>query len=262
VAQPAAGQSEIPSISDRPASRAPLFQSDTPGRVALEHIESVLLDGLGTLVALEPPWPALVARLRDAHGVELSLATAEHAFRAEMAYYRAHHHEGRDASALADLRRRCAEVLRAGLPTDATRVLSLAQLTAAMLDALRFTAYPDAPTALAGLRERGLTLVVVSNWDISLPTVLGNVGMRGMVDGVVTSAEVGRPKPAREIFETALTLAGCESGRAVHVGDSVEHDVRGALAVGIHPVLLSRAGTESERPVGVPVISTLADLLT
>ena len=59
-------------------------------------IDAVLLDGLGTLVALEPPWPGLVEQLRDAHGVELSLADAERAFRAEIAYYRAHHHEGRD----------------------------------------------------------------------------------------------------------------------------------------------------------------------
>jgi putative hydrolase of the HAD superfamily len=230
---------------------------------ALEHIDAVLLDGLGTLVALQPPWPALVGHLREAHGVELSLADAEHAFRAEMAYYRAHHHEGRNRGALEDLRRRCAEVLREQLPARLGQALSLAQLTTAMLDALRFTAYPDAIAALAGLRTRGLALVVVSNWDISLPTVLGNVGMEGMVDGVVTSAEVGSPKPAPEIFTAALALAGCAPGRAVHVGDSVEHDVQGALASGIHPVLLRRAGTEpGAPPPGVSAISTLTDLLS
>jgi putative hydrolase of the HAD superfamily len=235
---------------------------NTPGWSTLEHIDAVLLDGLGTLVALQPPWPALVASLRETHGVELSLADAERAFRAEMAYYRAHHHEGCDTRALEQLRRRCAEVLRAQLPESVGRALSLAQLTTAMLDALRFTAYPDAIAALAGLRAHGLTLVVVSNWDISLPTVLGSVGMQGMVAGVVTSAEVGRPKPAPEIFAAALALAGSAPGRTVHVGDSVEHDVRGALAAGIHPALLSRPdGEPEERPPGVPVISTLTDLL-
>ncbi len=234
----------------------------TSGRNALERIDAVLLDGLGTLVALSPPWPALVGYLREVHGVELPLADAEQAFRAEMTYYRAHHHEGRDQQALEDLRRRCAEVLRARLPARVGQVLSLAQLTTAMLDALHFAAYPDAITALAGLRTRGLALIVVSNWDISLPTVLGKVGLEGMVDGVVSSAEVGSPKPAPEIFTAALTLAGCAPRRAVHVGDSVEHDVRGALASGIHPVLLRRAGTEpGAPPPGVSVISTLTDLL-
>ncbi len=228
-----------------------------------ENVEAVLLDGLGTLVALAPPWPALVEQLREAHGVELAPAAAERAFRAEMAYYRAHHHEGRDAEALEDLRRRCAEVLRARLPAEVGEALSTAQLTTAMLATLRFTGYPDVPAALAGLRARGIALIVVSNWDASLPAVLREVGLEGMVDGVVTSAQVGSPKPDRAIFEAALALAGASPDRAVHVGDSVEHDVHGALAAGIRPVLLSREDAKSdEPPPGVPTISSLAELLT
>ncbi len=224
-------------------------------------IDAVLLDGLGTLVALEPPWPRLVERLRDAHGVELSLVGAERAFRAEIAYYRIHHCEGRDPGSLQDLRRRCAEVLHAQLPEAVQRTLPLAQLTAAMLDALRFSAHPDAPAALARLRARDLTLVVVSNWDVSLPAVLRNVGLDKMVDGVVTSAEVGHPKPASEMFAAALALAGCAPERAVHVGDSLDQDVHGALAAGIRAVLLRRDDAEpAEPPSGVPRISSLAGL--
>jgi putative hydrolase of the HAD superfamily len=229
--------------------------------VHLDDIDTVLLDGLGTLVALEPPWPALVERLRDVHGTKLASADAERAFRAEIAYYRAHHQEGRDPAALESLRRRCAEVLRARLPPQAVETLSLEQLTAAMLDSLRFSAYPDAPAALARLRARGLALVVVSNWDISLPAVLRSVGLEGMVDGVVTSAAVGHPKPARAIFTAALTLAGCAPGRAVHVGDSLDQDVHGALAAGIPAVLLRRDDAEPGKPPPcVPRISSLAQL--
>jgi putative hydrolase of the HAD superfamily len=229
--------------------------------MALEDIDAVLLDGLGTLVALEPPWPALVERLRDTHGVALSLAGAERAFRAEIAYYRAHHYEGRDADTLEDLRRRCAEVLRAQLPAQTVEALSLEQLTAAMLDALRFVAYPDAPTALARLRARGLTLVVVSNWDVSLPAVLRHVGLDGMLDGVVTSAEAGHPKPASAIFAAGLALAKCPPAQAVHVGDSLAHDVRGALAAGIPAVLLHRDDAEpAKTPPGVPTIASLVEL--
>ncbi len=226
----------------------------------LEEVQAVLLDGLGTLVALEPPWPALVEQLWETHGVELAPADAERAFRAEIAYYRAHHHEGRDAEALEDLRSRCAEVLRAQLPADVAQALSAAQLTTAMLGALRFTAYPDAPAALEGLRAQAVVLVVVSNWDISLPAVLREVGLEGMVDGVVSSAEVGSPKPGRAIFDAALTLAGSSPRGALHVGDSVEHDVGGALAAGIRPVLLRREDAELEPPAGVPSISSLAGL--
>ena len=58
-----------------------------------------LLDALGTLVELEPPW----AHLAEALGVEPDERLAR-ALRAEMAYYREHSHEGRDADSLADLR--------------------------------------------------------------------------------------------------------------------------------------------------------------
>lgn len=229
--------------------------------MTLESIDAVLLDGLGTLVALEPSWGALVEHVRDVHGVELSLADAERAFQAEIVYYRAHHHEGRDPGALDGLRRRCAEVLRAQLPAQAIGELSLEQLTTAMLDALRFKAYPDAPAALAKLRAQGLALVVVSNWDVSLPAVLRNVGLDGMVDGVVTSAEVGRPKPAPEIFAAALALAECAPGRALHVGDSLEQDVHGALAAGVRAALLRRGDAEpAGAPLGTPTISSLAEL--
>jgi putative hydrolase of the HAD superfamily len=231
------------------------------GDVWQAGIEAVLLDGLGTLVALEPPWPRLVERLRDTHGVELASADAEHAFRAEIAYYRTHHHEGRDQSTLEDLRRRCAEILRAQLPPQAVEALSVEQLGSMMLESLRFATYPDVPAALARLRASGLTLVVASNWDVSLPAVLRNVGLEGMVDGVVTSAEVGHPKPAPEIFTAALALAGCTPEHAVHVGDSLDHDIHGALAAGIRGVLLCRDNADpGEPPPGVPSISSLAQL--
>jgi putative hydrolase of the HAD superfamily len=240
----------------------------------------VLLDGLGTLVALEPPWPALTARLLAEHGLPLEQNDAERAFRVEMTYYRAHHHEGRDARTLADLRRRCAEVLRDELPAEVGKRLSLAQLTAAMLGALRFKAYPDAAPALAALGARGLKLVVVSNWDVSLGAVLEETGLAGMLDGVLTSAAVGAPKPAVAIFMAALALAGVPPHQAVHVGDSPAHDVAGARAAGIAPVLLKRIDTHpdglrgsrrtgaphatktfADRPSDVPVIASLGELL-
>ncbi len=225
-------------------------------------VRAVLLDGMGTLLALEPPWPTLVRRLRVEYGLRLAQDDAERAFRAEMAYYRAHHHEGRDARTLEDLRRRCAGVLRGELTGTVGEALSIAQLTTAMLGSLRFSAYPDAPAALAGLRARGLTLVAVSNWDVSLPTVLSATGLAGLLDGVLTSAAVGRPKPGRAIFDAALALAGVPARQAVHVGDSIAHDVLGARAAGVLPVLLRRVDAEPmEAPTGVTVIASLTDLL-
>jgi putative hydrolase of the HAD superfamily len=203
-------------------------------------VRAVLLDGLGTLVALAPPWQALAAGLWHDYRIELSAGEAEWAFAAEIDYYRAHHLEGRDIAALAELRGRCAEVLHAALPPHAAQALSPRQLTAAMLDALRFTIYPDALATLGLLRARGLRLVVVSNWDISLAPTLHTLGLGGMLDAVVTSAGVGTAKPAPEIFHAALRAVGVVPEEAVHVGDDPNLDVVGADAAGIMPVLLHR----------------------
>lgn len=205
-------------------------------------LRAVLLDGLGTLLSLAPPAPALVRSLNERHGVVLRLGDAERAFAAEIAYYRAHHLEGRDTAGLADLRRRCADALRAALPDAVGARLDDAQLTEAMLDSLRFVPYPDVVATLGALRGRGLSLVVVSNWDVSLSAVLAELGLLGLLDGVVTSADVGKPKPDAAIFRAALELAGTPPGCAVHVGDSPELDLVGALAAGVAAVLLRRPG--------------------
>jgi HAD superfamily hydrolase (TIGR01509 family) len=100
--------------------------------------------------------------------------------------------------------------------------------------------------------------VVASNWDCSLPHVLERAGLAELVDGVVASAVVGFDKPAPELFEAALELAGCDASEAVHVGDSPSEDVAGAAAVGVRPVLLRRDGTQ--RGDATTTIASLAEL--
>lgn len=185
---------------------------------------------MGTLVHLIPPGPALAAAL----GVDLQ--TAERAFHAEVGYYLEHQLEGSDPASLTDLRERAAAVLAdaAGVPREGA--------VEALMGSLRFEAFADAAPALEQLRARGIRLVVVSNWDWSLTDVLGGAGLLPLLDGVITSAEAGASKPDRAIFDAALKAAGCSAAEAVHVGDSVEHDVEGARAAGIRPLLLAREG--------------------
>jgi putative hydrolase of the HAD superfamily len=212
---------------------------------------AVLLDALGTLMTFEPPAPHLRRELRARLGVEVSEDTATEAIRAEIAYYRAHLHEGRDAESLADLRRRSADAMRPVLGIDA-------DLTEALLSSLRFRAYPDVVPALRALRELGLRLVVVSNWDVSLHDRLVDTGLAPLVDGAVASAELGHAKPDGAIFAHALALAGVPAEAALHAGDSPREDVEGALAAGLRAVLVARDGAPA--PSGVPVIASLAEL--
>jgi putative hydrolase of the HAD superfamily len=216
---------------------------------------AILLDALGTLVALEPPAPRLRAELARRFGLEVSERDAAHAIAAEIAYYRAHLNDGRDEPGLHALRRRCAGVLRDALPPAD---LELDPLLDALLASLCFTAFADARPALEAARSRGQRLVVASNWDVSLHGVLRELGLAPLLDGILTSAEVGARKPAPEIFERALALAGASPDQAIHVGDGLDEDVAGARIAGIEPVLIRR-GTGP--PVsGVRTISSLDEL--
>jgi putative hydrolase of the HAD superfamily len=216
---------------------------------------AILLDALGTLVALEPPAPRLRAELARRFGLEVSEEEAARAIGAEIAYYRAHLDEGRDPAGLAALRRRCAGVVRAELPACG---LELDPLVDALLASLHFTAFADARQALAAARARGQRLVVVSNWDVSLHDVLRKLELEPLLDAILTSAGAGARKPEPAIFEQALALAGVTPGLAVHVGDSLEEDVVGARAAGIEPVLVRRDGGPSI--AGVRTISSLAEI--
>ncbi|MBX5468387.1 MAG: HAD family hydrolase [Thermoleophilaceae bacterium] len=218
-------------------------------------MRAVLLDSFGTLLRMDEPGPHLRAELAT-RGIEVGEEEAAAAFRAEIRYYLAHNLEGRDPSSLADLRDRCARVVRESLGLGRERQDDVRE---AMLAAIRFRPYEDARPALAALRERGVRTVVASNWDCSLPEALERVGLRPLVDGVVASAVVGAAKPAAALFHAALELAGCEPGEALHVGDSLDKDVQGARAAGLRAVLLARDGTPSGAG-SLEAISTLSEL--
>jgi putative hydrolase of the HAD superfamily len=214
---------------------------------------AVLLDALGTLVELQPPAPRLRRLLRES-GFEVTEERAAAGFTAEIAYYLDHHLDGSDRERLERLRDRCAEEMRKALDIPG---LDHSTARRVMLGSLEFTAYPDVAPALLELRRRGLRLVVASNWDCSLPDWLAPAGILALVDGVVTSAEVGAAKPSRRVFERALAVAGVAAAEALHVGDKVDNDVNGAAAAGVRGVLLQREG---DPPPRVEAISSLGEL--
>jgi putative hydrolase of the HAD superfamily len=211
----------------------------------------VFLDALGTLVELQPPAPRL-RRLLAERGFDVDEQRAAAGFQAEIAYYLGHHLDGSDRERLDDLRDRCAAAMMEALDLPG---LDRATAREVMLGSLEFVPFGDVLPALAALRDH--TLVIVSNWDCSLPAWLGPTGLLEHVDGVVTSAEAGVAKPAAGIFERALELVDARPGDVTHVGDSLENDVAGARAVGIRAVLVARDGGA---PAEVESVRSLAEL--
>jgi putative hydrolase of the HAD superfamily len=100
--------------------------------------------------------------------------------------------------------------------------------------------YPDVLPVLRDLRQRGLKLAIVSNWDASLQSHCDDLGLTPLFDTIVGSLAVGYEKPDPRIFAVALERMQERADQVVHVGDIYVSDVVGARRAGITPVLLDR----------------------
>jgi HAD superfamily hydrolase (TIGR01549 family) len=109
--------------------------------------------------------------------------------------------------------------------------------------------YDDVLPTLNRLREVGLKMVIVSNWDTPLYNTVEALGIERYFDAIVASHDrrVCCAKPNPEIFFHALKPVGALPGEAVHIGDSYESDIIGAQAAGIRAILLDREGTQNRR---------------
>ena len=80
--------------------------------------------------------------------------------------------------------------------------------------------------------------IITNNGFPYMEQALRRNGLKAM--GVVSADTARAYKPHREIFDEALRFSGCAPGEVVHIGDSYDTDVVGALGAGIRPVLLLR----------------------
>jgi putative hydrolase of the HAD superfamily len=115
--------------------------------------------------------------------------------------------------------------------------------------------YPEVAETLPILKNRGLTLDVISNFDSRLIGIMEGLGAARWFDHIFVSSRVGYAKPAQQIFAAALEHRGLEAGDALHVGDSRENDFHGALNAGLKSVLVERSG--EDHPNLAPRIATL-----
>jgi putative hydrolase of the HAD superfamily len=206
--------------SAQPAGRI----SSGPGP---RHLDAVTIDAFGTLVALEDPTERLRAALAE-HRVDRSPAAVAEAFRAEASYYRPRSLRGRDATSLAALRVECVGVFLEHVGAD----LDAEAFVPSFVGSIRFRAADGAREAVSALRSAGLELACIANWDVSLHDTLERLELDAAFHTILSSAEAGAEKPAREIFQLALRRLGVPPERALHIGDDAV-DEQGARAAGL-----------------------------
>ena len=112
---------------------------------------------------------------------------------------------------------------------------------------------------LQRLRQQGLRLALLTNWDHRVRQVVSESPLRDCFDHLFISSEIGHEKPDLGIFLHAQKTLGLAADQIVHVGDSLQHDIHGAQAAGWHAI---RIVSESPPPPidGYPVIHDLLEL--
>lgn len=112
--------------------------------------------------------------------------------------------------------------------------------------------YPETNEVLADLGER-YALGIISNGPSEIQRAkLNKFHLGDFFQSIVISGEAGVDKPEAAIFERALDSLHVTAGESVHVGDSLPHDVQGALGAGLTSVWVDRKVLQFEGLQVVP----------
>ena len=118
---------------------------------------------------------------------------------------------------------------------------------------------------LTAIKERGLPMVLVSNFYGNMPVVLHEFCFDGLFLKVVESAVVGIRKPDPRIFLLGVEALGLKPEEVTVVGDSLEKDIVPALEAGCQAVWLRGEGWTStshkEDSPHCEIIDSLDELL-
>ncbi len=112
---------------------------------------------------------------------------------------------------------------------------------------------------LRKLKQSGVTLGVVSNWDSRLHTILESTDLAGYFDFILASSEIGSAKPDKRIFLEAIRRSGVSSKEVCHIGDDIRADIQGANSVGIEAILIDR--NKKYKKDGFTTVSCFQELL-
>lgn len=233
-------------------------------------IRAVLFDLGGTLMYSLAPWEPILARGYQAlaaslceQGFDLDCADLPGTVRYHLDRYFARRDEDLfETTYLAVLRDLLAEK---GYPNTDAKILRRA------LDAFYAHTQPnwaleeDAPLTLRALEAGGYRLGIVSNAGDNQDVfqLVERFGIEPFFDFILTSAACSWRKPHPRIFELAMAHWNIPAREIAMVGDSLEADIRGAQALGLFAVWITRRVSKTANRLGVKPdaeIGSLAEL--
>ena len=228
-------------------------------------IRFVYFDAGGTLIAPSPSVGAVYAAAGRPHGLKVSDAGMDAAFRAEWPAHAASlgirvlSRGLDDESTRGWWRALVYQVLeRVGFEGDQEACFLACYEAFALPSAWRI--FEDTLPALEALAAKGLPMGVLSNWDYRLAPLLDALDLSRWFGPVLISALEGVEKPDPEIFLRAAQRVGLTPAEIAYVGDHPSLDLDPALALGMQAFLIDRAG-RSDSPHAIRRLDELPSRL-
>lgn len=127
----------------------------------------------------------------------------------------------------------------------------------------KWEAFPSTLQTLENLKEQGIRIGLISNWNDTARTVLDDTQLTSYFEKIIISSEVGMEKPDQRIFEIALDAIDIPADECIYVGDNYYDDVVGSKQVGMDSILINAFGKKGIEEIHHPfIISNISELLT
>jgi putative hydrolase of the HAD superfamily len=228
----------------------------------MESTEPVwcVFDAFGTLIFPEPDAATVYHRLGHSYGDTRSLDAVRHSLNQALAKYLRPVETGATNPDLERQRWRSVVDAVFGNLSDRTALFSELWNYFALPESWRV--FDDVGPCLSQLTDAGVKLCIASNFDLRLLKICQGISLLDRVAPVLSSAQLGWRKPAREFFEAIEFRLGTPPDRLWMVGDDWELDALPARSHGWHSVHLDRRQSKSPPAVvdGISCLHSLAQL--
>jgi putative hydrolase of the HAD superfamily len=209
----------------------------------MDRIRAIIFDVGGTLIYPADPVGETYARFARAHGVKLPAEATTNAFRQAMKSSAPRSKgtipcDGNDRAWWKQIVVRSMHENAFADPAAFDAFFEAVYLHFAKPEA--WGIYPEALEVLEALRDRGIDLAVLSNWDARLNTVLDGTGLGEYLSRRFISAELGWEKPDPAIYRHVTEALRVPSSALLSVGDDPRNDVEGPRKAGWRAVQIER----------------------
>ncbi|XP_078595132.1 haloacid dehalogenase-like hydrolase domain-containing protein 3 [Branchiostoma floridae x Branchiostoma japonicum] len=202
------------------------------------------MDCTNTLFKLKRTPGTIYASVADSHGIQVDSAKLDYTF---LKNYKEQNQSYCSFGCMSGISTKVwwtdlvkKTFLDAGVPKSPALDAVAKQLFEEFSGGKHWEVYPQTKEALEAIRDKGVKLGVISNFDERLEEVLAELDLCRLFDFVLTSVDAQVAKPNCRIFQMALQLAGTDASQAVHLGDNLKLDVQPALCMGMHAIWINR----------------------